>query len=113
MCLNETNTPTLWVKEDIMRYKAIKGILFSLASVSGFFAMAGGLPQGLHLIEELPLEQRVVAHKQVLKFLNENPRFAKIVKVIAVDEKGTVYVLDEKMENVVAAGAPSSIGMGK
>ena len=68
-------------------------------------------PQGLHLIEELPLEQRVVAHKQVLKFLNENPQFAALVKVIAVDEKGTVYVLDEKMENIVAAGAPSSIGM--
>ncbi len=94
-----------------MRNRAIKGVLFTLASVSGLFAFAGELPLGLHLIEELPLEQRVVAHKQVLKFLNENPQFAAIVKVIAVDEKGTVYVLDEKMENIVAAGAPSSIGM--
>lgn len=96
-----------------MRKKAIKGVLFSLASVTGFLAMAGELPQGLHLIEELPLEQRVVAHKQVLKFLNENPQLASIAKVIAVDEKGIVYVLDEKMETVVAAGAPSSIGMSK
>ena len=94
-----------------MRNRAIKGVLFTLASVTGLFAFAGELPQGLHLIEELPLEQRVVVHKQVLKFLNENPQFAALVKVIAVDEKGTVYVLDEKMENMVAAGAPSSIGM--
>lgn len=94
-----------------MRSKAIKGILFSLASVTGSFALAGELPSGLHLIEELPLEQRVIAHKQVLKFLNENPQLAAQVKVIAVDEKGTVYVLDEKMENIVAAGAPSSVGM--
>ena len=94
-----------------MRNRAIKGILFTLASATSLFAFAAELPQGLHLIEELPLEQRVVAHKQVLKFLNENPQFAALVKVIAVDEKGTVYVLDEKMENIVAAGAPSSIGM--
>jgi hypothetical protein len=93
-----------------MRNKAIKGILFSLASVTGVFAFAGELPQGLYLIEELPIEQRVEAHKQVLKFLNAHPELAADAKVIAVDEKGTVYVLDEKMEKVFSAGAPSCIG---
>lgn len=93
-----------------MRRNAIKGILFSLASVAGFSALAGELPQGLHLIEELPVEQRVIAHQQVLKFLNEHPESAADAKVIAVDEKGTVYVLDEKMEKVLCAGAPSCVG---
>lgn len=95
-----------------MRKKAIKGILFSMATVTGFFAQAGELPEGFHLIEELPLEQRVVVHEQVLKFLNENPQLATDAKVIAVDEKGTVYVLDEKLENFNVVGAPSSIGNG-
>lgn len=93
-----------------MRNKAIKGILFSLASVTGIFAFAGELPQGLYLIEELPVEQRVEAHKQVLKFLNQHPELAANAKVIAVDQKGVVYVLDEKLENVICAGAPSCIG---
>ena len=95
-----------------MRKKAIKGILFSMATVSGFFAHAGELPQGFHLIEELPLEHRVVVHQQVLNFLNENPQLAADAKVIAVDEKGTVYVLDEELETLRAVGAPSSIGNG-
>ena len=92
-----------------MRKNAIKGILLSLASVAEFSAVAGDLPPGLHLIEELPLEQRVTAHKYVLKFLNEHPETAADARVIAVDAKGTVYVLDERMENIVHAGEPSCI----
>lgn len=93
-----------------MRKNAIKGILFSLASVTGLSALAGELPHGLHLIEELPIEQRVIVHQHVLKFLNENPERAADAKVIAVDEKGTVYVLDEKMEKLIIVGQPSCVG---
>jgi exoribonuclease R len=62
------------------------------------------------LIEELPVEQRVIVHQQVLKFLNEHPENAADAKVIAVDEKGTVYVLDDKMEKMVSVGQPSCVG---
>lgn len=92
-----------------MRKNAVKGILFSLASVTGLAAFADELPSGLHLIEELPIEQRVIVHKQVLKFLNEHPENAADAKVIAVDERGTVYVLDDKMEKMVCAGQPSCV----
>lgn len=95
-----------------MRKKAIKGILFSLASVTELSAFAGELPPGLHLIEELPVGQRVVVHQQVLKFLNEHPENAATAKVIAIDEKGTVYVLDDKIENIICAGKPSCIDGG-
>lgn len=94
-----------------MRKKAIKGILFSMATVAGFSAHAGEIPQGLHLLDELPVDQRVIAHEQVLKFLNERPEAAADAKVIAVDEQGTVYVLDEKMEIFRSAGSPSSGGI--
>ncbi|MGE3261375.1 MAG: hypothetical protein AB7K68_06320 [Bacteriovoracia bacterium] len=93
-----------------MRKNAIKGILFSIASATGFSALAGELPQGLHLVEELPIEQRVIVHQQVLKFLNEHPENAADAKVIAVDEKGTVYVLDDKMEKMARVGQPSCVG---
>ena len=94
-----------------MRKHAIKGVLFTLAGFAGVSAHAGELPQGLHLLNELPVEQRVVAHEQVLKFLNENPEAAADAKVIAVDEQGTVYVLDEKMEKMASAGSPSRGGL--
>ncbi len=92
-----------------MRKNAIKGILFSIAGATGFSAMSAELPPGLHLINELPISTRVIAHAQVLKFLNEHPEKAADAKVIAVDEKGTVYVLDEKMETMFSPGAPSCI----
>lgn len=93
-----------------MRKNTIKGVLFTLASMAGFSALAGELPPGLLLIEQLPVEQRVIIHKYVLKFLNEHPENAADAKVIAVDEKGVVYVLDEKLEKIVRAGSPSCVG---
>lgn len=92
-----------------MSKNAIKGILFSIAGATGFSAAAAELPPGLHLINELPIETRVIAHEQVLKFLNDHPEKANDAKVIAVDKKGTVYVLDEKLEKMFSAGAPSCI----
>lgn len=91
-----------------MRKNAIKTVLFSLSSLAAFSAHAGNLPEGLRLIEELPVEQRVVAHEEVLKFLNSHPEAAADAKVIAIDEKGTVYALDENMEKMAMVGAPST-----
>jgi hypothetical protein len=92
-----------------MRKKAINGILFSLASAASLNAFGSDLPKELHLLTELPMEKRVIAHQQVLKFLNEHPENAADAKVIAVDEKGTVYVLDDKMEKIVDVGQPSCV----
>jgi hypothetical protein len=93
-----------------MRKNAIKTVLFSLSSLGAFTAHAAELPEGLHLIEELPVEQRVIAHAEVLKYLNQHPESAADAKFIAFDRNGTVYVLNEKMENSRDAGQPSCIG---
>lgn len=92
-----------------MRKTAIKAILFSLSGLGAFAARGSELPDGMHLIEELPVEQRVVAHEEVLKYLNQHPEAAADAKVIAVDKDGKVYVLDEKMEKVICAGQPSCV----
>ena len=90
-----------------MRKTAIKTILFSLSGLGAFGAHAADLPKGLHLIEELPVEQRVIAHEEVLKYLNQHPEAAANAKVIAIDEDGNVYVLDDKMEQITRVGEPS------
>jgi hypothetical protein len=93
-----------------MRTKAIKRVLFSIATVSAFSAQAAELPAGLHLIDELPIEQRLAAHEAVLNYLNQHPEDAADAKVLAVDEKGDVYVLDENLARVADAGQPSCVG---
>lgn len=95
-----------------MRKEAIKKVLFSLATVTAFSAHAGELPTGLHLIEELPIEQRTAAHAAVLNYLTQNPETARDAKIIATDEKGTVYILDEKLVPVANVGQPSCGGGG-
>ena len=95
-----------------MRKKAIKRVLFSLATVTSFSAHAADLPTGLHLIEELPLQQRTVAHDAVLNYLTQNPETARDAKIIATDEKGTVYILDENMVQLAQVGNPSCGGGG-
>ena len=93
------------------RKNAVKSVLFSLSSLAALSAYAGEVPSGdLRLLEELPVEQRVAAHEQVLNYLNDHPEVAADAKVIAVDHEGTVYVLDENMEPLADAGAPSGIG---
>lgn len=94
-----------------MRKTAIKTILFSLSGLGALPAFGADLPEGMHLIEELPVEQRVVAHEEVLKYLNQHPEAAADAKVIAVDKDGKVYVLDEKMEKVICAGQPSCVAL--
>jgi hypothetical protein len=93
-----------------MRKKAIKAVLFSLSSLAAFSAQASNLPDGLHFVEELPVEQRVVLHKAVMKYFNQNPAVAAEANIIAIDERGTVYVLDHKMAILANVGEPSCGG---
>lgn len=96
-----------------MRKEAIKKVLFTLASFAAITAKAEGIQQNdLTLMEELPVEQRAVVHKHVLEFLAQNPGIAKDASVIAIDRKGTVYVLDENKIFLAKAGAPSCITSG-
>ena len=91
-----------------MRKNAIKKVLFTLAGLATVPAWADALGSSdLHLMDELSVEQRVVVYKQVVDFLRLNPELAADSKVIAVDGKGSVYVLDEKMVPLARAGAPS------
>lgn len=93
-----------------MRKDAIKKVLFTLASLAAIPASANDSQKDdLRLIEELPVEQRIVAHKEVVDYLTKHPELAPLARVIAVDGKGTIYVLDEKMVPLAAAGQPSCI----
>ena len=95
-----------------MRKNAIKKVLFTLASLAALPARADNIQiDDLRLMEELPAEQRVIVHQTVVNFLGQHPELATDAKVIAVDGKGTVYVLDEKLVPLASAGAPSCIGM--
>lgn len=87
---------------------AIKGVLFSIAALSASPVFAGAEGE-LRLVEDLPAEQRVIVHQHVLNYLNQHPETAADVNVIAVDAKGTVYVLDHKMVARIICGAPSCI----
>ena len=97
-----------------MRKNAIKKVLFTLASLATLPARADdGKINDLRLMEELPTEQRVVIHKQVVDYLALHPEIAPDARVIAVDGKGTVYVLDEKLAHLASVGAPSCISFGE
>ena len=93
-----------------MRKEAVKKVLFSLATVTAFSAHVGELPKGLHLIEELPIEQRAAAHEAARNYFIQNPEAAADAKLLGVDEKGTVYALDEKMHIAAEVGKPSCYG---
>lgn len=95
-----------------MRSKAIKRVLFSLTCLSAFPGLGlAALPKNdLHLIEELPPEARVIVYDHVLSFLKEHPQLVNEFETIAIDEKGTVYVLDKEMAAVRDIGNPSCIG---
>ena len=93
-----------------MRKNAIKRILFTMSGLFSLQAMATGqLPSDLILMDELPTAQRVQVYEQVLKFLNQHPKLAVDAKIIAVDGKGTIYVLDEKKVLLASGGNPSVI----
>lgn len=93
-----------------MRKNAIKRILFTMTGLFSFRAMASGQqPTDLRFLEELPTPQRVQVYEQVIKFLNQHPKIAVDAKIIAVDGKGTIYVLDENKVLLAGVGSPSVI----
>mgnify|MGYP001586262959 CR=1 FL=1 len=93
-----------------MKRSNIKNLLFAIASFTATPLFANeNLTDDLMLIEDLPVEQRVVAHKKVVEYLIGNPEAAKEVKIIAIDKEGKVYVLDENLEKIKCLGNPCCI----
>lgn len=94
-----------------MRSKAIKGVLFSILALTATQARAQVEDKNddLVLIEELPVETRVVVHARLLEFLKKNPGVLNQDSIFAVDKKGTIYVLDKNLARVGSSGAPSCI----
>lgn len=92
-----------------MRENAIKKVLFTLTSLASILRADDVQASELRLMDELPVQIRVIVREQVLNFLGQNPELANDAKVIAVDREGTVYVLDEKMVPFAEAGQPSCI----
>lgn len=97
-----------------MKKRNIKLALFSLAGFAALSAFADEKvkPEELTLVEDLPVEQRVIAHEKVVKYLDQHPEIAKTAKYIAVDKEGNVYVLDETKSDFICVGNPSCISAG-
>jgi hypothetical protein len=96
-----------------MKKRTIKLALFSLVGFTALSALADDVAlDELTLIEDLPVAQRNLAHSQVIKYLSANPEAAELIKFIAVDKEGNVYVLDEKQVDIISLGAPSCIDAG-
>lgn len=94
-----------------MKNQLIKATLFVLASVATTQAHANTTVNDLTLIEDLPIEQRVLVHKAVVEFLKNNPEIAAKAKVIAIDRNGVIYVLDENKVFLPLVGEPSCVTM--
>lgn len=94
-----------------MKHQFIKATLFVLASVATTQAHANTTDNDLTLIEDLPIEHRVLVHKAVVEFLKNNPEIAAKAKVIAIDRNGVIYVLDENKVFLPVVGEPSCVGM--
>lgn len=95
-----------------MNRSTIKLALFSLTGLLVGVAHANQvLSNDLQLLENLPVAQRVEAHRQVKRFLAENPDLAKVSGVLAVDSQGRVYALDEKQVAASSCGRPSTMAV--
>ncbi len=91
-----------------MKRSTIKWALFSLTGIVAASAQANqSLADDLKLIEDLPIEQRIVVHEQIMNFFIANPSLAKNADIIAVDSIGGVYVLDENQVSPGGGGNPS------
>lgn len=94
-----------------MKNQIIKATLFALASVATTQAHANTNANDLTLIEDLPIEQRVLVHKAVVEFFKKNPEIAAKAKVIAISRNGVIYVLDENKVFLPLVGQPSCVTM--
>lgn len=96
-----------------MKPNAIKGVLFSLVSVMSVPALSQekqGEKPTLILIEELPVETRVVVQDRIIKHLKLNPKAVTPNSILAVDEKGNIYVVDKEWNQISKLGMPSCPG---
>ena len=96
-----------------MNKKAIKGVLFSLVGAMAISAHSQEITEEspkLTLIEELPVETRVIVQDHVISFMKRNPHLVPPNSIIAIDDKGTVYVIDKELSKVNRLGMPSCPG---
>jgi len=95
-----------------MKPNQIKKTLFALVGLLAAPAMAhaeADKPK-LTMVDQLPLEQRAVVYKTMVQYLMQNPEVAQDANgVIAIDEKGVVYVVD-KNTVMSGSGQPSCAG---
>ncbi len=97
-----------------MKRSTIKKMIFAIAGFTTLPLLANeNRMEDLMLVEDLPVEQRVVVHEKVIQFMIENPEIASSVKIIAIDKEGKVYVLDEHLAKIKSLGAPSSISSSR
>jgi hypothetical protein len=96
----------------MVRKNAIKGLAFSLLSMATApaFAQFASERSDLILIEELPPELRMEVHARVVEFFRLNPQFLDDAQTVALDSKGTIYVIDKKMATIGSAGQSTCIG---
>lgn len=93
-----------------MKRQFVKATLFALASLASLQARSENTAENeLTLLEDLPVEQRVLAHQALVDFLATHPEIAEKVKVIAVDKNGVIYVLDENKVSLSNVGQPSCV----
>ena len=92
-----------------MRKRAIKSVLFSLIGLGSLPAVAQQTVQNQDLIfiEELPTEIRAQVHQKVVEYLRQNPHLISEFSTVALDSKGTIYVVDKKMAAMADSGSPS------
>lgn len=98
-----------------MNKNAIRGVLFSLVSAVTISAHSQEkletIPK-LTLIEELPIERRVIVQDHVIKFLKQNPKSMAPNSILAIDDKGNIYVIDKDLAQISNLGQPSCPGAG-
>jgi len=92
-----------------MKRPFIKATLFALTSIAALQAQSNETANDLTLLEDLPVEQRALAHQAVVDFLVAHPEYAGKIKVIAVDQNGVIYVLDENKVILSRLGQPSCV----
>lgn len=95
-----------------MKKEAIRAILMTVI-LTGSAAKASLGKQvnsgagGLQLIESLPVNSRAHYYKAIAEFLKLHPELANDASIFAIDNKGSVYVLDKSMVQLASFGAPS------
>jgi hypothetical protein len=98
-----------------MRKNAIRAVLFSMVSIAGIPAIAQmeSEKNDLILVEELPADLRGLVHARVGEYLRLNPHLIDQASIVALDAKGTIYVLDREMSKVAVLGNPSCVVSGR